>query len=723
MKFQKFTSLLDGEPADIAFLSTFQFDPDFFERRILYCPALSRARRIVIFIDASQWNDMLRHEVLARHLNRRYLVVPVSRSSGVFHPKLHLILKEKGAQVICGSNNLTRSGCASNLELLNSITFLFDNPIAAELDLAREAFSFFESACMHADDGIRRILKEWFAETAHMYPWIKDKISSHNHNPQLLHTYDGSIWKRLVDVIDPIKPKEFFIISPFHDADSGILKRLRKQWPQASVEVLVQQGYTNLDMHHLEKLSKIRLSEIQIASRRVHAKLIAWKSAKSVGCLVGSANFTSAALDGKNVEVCLLFKNADTLVGSLFDRQLSKKAIDFEDFEPGTSEGPEESKSELPSLRIMSAVLTDDDQLSVNYSNNLKGELGIVRLALRTPGEVRPRFSAKLSNKSVGLDVIKLPENVLSDSHGTILASIVAEKDKNRYESLPVWVIQERHLTFTPGEGSNSSRSRIEETGEGLPEFIDELGNSHGIDVVVDYLNHLSIRYYDGESSNQGSRKFRIIIRDPYHPDVAPEWLIHLDEKKGDLEDAIYEFVDRHERTRLLRHATRGNINGIENFLDIFKSLIRLLYVYCKRGIVKNARLVGYLCTFLRLATSGKDSEEENYEGYLESVFENIGHDNDLLKDVCKESNFAAEMWAALLIAQVFRSTFSENPKATHRATRPREALPSYVNIVESALRKCGRSKPNGDAVYQALQGYHMFSDEEIGFLLNELPK
>src|SRR5690349_20576975 len=77
MKYLDFSSLLEADPAHIAFLSTFQFDPDFFERRLLCCPTLTKARRIVIFMDARQWFDLLRRDVPARWLNRRYLVVPV----------------------------------------------------------------------------------------------------------------------------------------------------------------------------------------------------------------------------------------------------------------------------------------------------------------------------------------------------------------------------------------------------------------------------------------------------------------------------------------------------------------------------------------------------------------------------------------------------------------------------------------------------------------------
>ena len=122
MKFLDFTSLLDTEPANLAALSTYQFDADFFERRLLRCSALLTARRILVLMDASQWFNLLRQDVPARFLNRRYLVVPVRPPKGVFHPKLNLLVREDGGEFHCGSNNLTRSGCASNLELLNSFS-------------------------------------------------------------------------------------------------------------------------------------------------------------------------------------------------------------------------------------------------------------------------------------------------------------------------------------------------------------------------------------------------------------------------------------------------------------------------------------------------------------------------------------------------------------------------------------------------------------------------
>lgn len=75
MKYLDCFSMLESEPAYLALFSTFQFDPDFFERRLLRCETLKRARRIAVLMDASQWQDLLNRDVRARWLNRRYLVL------------------------------------------------------------------------------------------------------------------------------------------------------------------------------------------------------------------------------------------------------------------------------------------------------------------------------------------------------------------------------------------------------------------------------------------------------------------------------------------------------------------------------------------------------------------------------------------------------------------------------------------------------------------------
>lgn len=643
MRYLDFSTLLSGDPAHLALFSTFQFDPDFFERRLLKCSALKKARRIAVFMDAVQWHRLIQRDVPARRMNRRYLVVPVRRTEGVFHPKLNLLLTETGGQVQCGSNNLTRSGCASNLELLNSLPFEFsDEEDSATALLARQALKFFRQASQHTDEEISRIAREWIQEAEKVYPWSKG--SGDENDIELIHSFDGPIWDRVVEALDGDEPKSVFVVSPFHDGDGRLCGQLAKQWPKAKVEMLVQQGYTTLPVAPLRKLKGFTLSEIQDSSRRIHAKLMAWKGRTRNGCVVGSANFTSAAMNGKNVEAVLLLRESWPMVEKLFDTQLKKRPLALDDFEPGEESPPESDDWSPPEISISSAVLDERGRIQITFRHRFDQTPDSLRLTLRTPGEAHPRVSVPMPKARQGKAVVSLPDSALSDAQGTLLATAVAVVDDEQFESLPVWVIQESRLTYESSGGSSTSKGRIEETGEGLPEYLDEIGSRDGVGAMAELLRRLNIRFFDGGGGGGGSQKFRVRITDPFESDKVPDWLVQAKGEADELGEAVLDFVHRHDKYKLRKHAERGNINGMGNFVDILTTLIRLLYIYYKRGLVKRLVVVGRLCTWCELATSGRDSEKDWFDGYLHSLWDNLSGDEALLQKVCDEHALCAEL-------------------------------------------------------------------------------
>lgn len=252
MKFLDYSNLFDGDPAYLALLSTYQFDPDYLERRLLRCEALAKARRIAGFVDARHWQELLRQDLPARLLNRRYLVVPVRRSGGVFHPKLNLLLTEGGGQVQCGSANLTRCGCSSNLELLNAFPFGGADCDGEAVLLALEAFVFFRRACDEAEGESGRICRAWLDEATAALPWLKlppERLPVRR--VKLLLTYNGGLWPHLADSQDAADPAQLMVSSPFHDFDAEMFNRVRTRWPDCHIETLVQQKVTALPVRAL----------------------------------------------------------------------------------------------------------------------------------------------------------------------------------------------------------------------------------------------------------------------------------------------------------------------------------------------------------------------------------------------------------------------------------------------------------------------------------------
>ena len=61
-----------------------------------------------------------------------------------------------------------------------------------------------------------------------------------------------------------------------------------------------------------------------------------------------------------------------------------------------------------------------------------------------------------------------------------------------------------------------------------------------------------------------------------------------------DLREAILNFVERHQREKLNKHMRRGNLNGLPNFLDIFRTLNALLLAYHRKRLGGGSQVVPF---------------------------------------------------------------------------------------------------------------------------------
>ncbi len=278
-------------------------------------------------------------------------------------------------------------------------------------------------------------------------------------------------------------------------------------------------------------------------------------------------------------------------------------------------------------------------------------------------------------------------------------------------------------------ESSSSSKGRIEETGEGLPEYLDEIGNRQGVGAIAEEFAHLNIRFHDGAGSVLGRRKFRVRITDPFETNQIPAWLIETKSDSADLQVAIQDFVKRHDRQKLRRHASRGNINGMDNFLDILTSLVRLQYIWLKRSdevgkrvYVKRFYLIAWLCDWIEMATSGRESETDSFHGYLYSSLRNsLNGDYITLGRVCDDRHYAAEIRAILLIAQKITYVRGVIPTHDQPPLSQRNELTFWATTITECLAMCGLNEPSHQQVLAALERYKMFSDDEIMEMLAAL--
>jgi hypothetical protein len=95
---------------DTAILTTYEFDPLFFERVVLADLLASGVRSVTVIADGPQSSPAIT-DALGQlvDLGRRYRLIQ-AWTAGAFHPKLTVKLSSEGAIVACGSANLTCSG-------------------------------------------------------------------------------------------------------------------------------------------------------------------------------------------------------------------------------------------------------------------------------------------------------------------------------------------------------------------------------------------------------------------------------------------------------------------------------------------------------------------------------------------------------------------------------------------------------------------------------------
>lgn len=702
-----FLELLDS-PADLAVFSTYQFDPEFFERRVLRTKALEEARRILVFVDAKVWQEVLGKELPARGVNRHYLVVPVTTSNGVFHPKLSLMAKADGGKIICGSNNLTRAGCSSNIELMNALSFSTEEPDDSSIHAAREAWDFFLTCCDFAEEQAGKIAKNWLEEFKAETEWLRGEVPKNKHLPiQLIHTYSESIWDKLKESLERDLPTEILVVSPFYDREMAIGKRIRQEFGSANIEIVVQQETCNLPIESFKALGKkASLSVMKNQKRRLHAKMVAWKGKQRAGYLVGSANFTWSAFYGANVEACFLVRTESPELPRIFVGEYAKAPCRIEDFKAGDEAEPLADPNELAPLVIKSAVLDEQGDIRVKFLLRLDEVTDPLRLILKVPGNSKPIFSKTLTIKAdENYTRIRLTDGCLSQIQGPLFAILEAGVSK----SVPVWVIQESKLTHEGGSSVRMDpRETIEESGEGLLEALDDIGLKNGTAAVIEYLGRLNIRFHDGSTRIGSYRKFRLDIRDPFLDDSIPDWLLRVPTGKASLADAIEEFVERHEHQRLARHCRKGNLNGLANFRDIVVTLVQLLVVNYRRGVLKSGIVIKHLTEIIEYAV-GSIQEDEIETGFLHAIFDN--YDNvEEVQAACDECEFLANIWAVFTILQKTRFESGANPKPERFGL----AYPFYRKRLKDSVDELGLKKPSKQNVLAAIQKLGLFLPEQI---------
>jgi hypothetical protein len=706
MKYTEVADIITTHRTKVAIFSTYEFDPIYFERRLLASEALEQANRILIFMDGARYRELSRPEFRARRLNERYLVVPVQPPTGVFHPKLTLLIGEESDLILCGSNNLTQAGYTNNLELINAIDVPRNGLDPITNVLPAKVFQFFSECLRWSEKSAKRTAGEWLDQFKLSAPWLRTK-DTRTATPGFIHSGMGPLWDTVISEIGDSKVKKVLIISPYFDKDLRLLNRVTKKWPQSPVEIVTQEQTGNLPANLLTRYSKsVGLYKIIIPnSRRLHAKLLAFVTPKETICFAGSANFTSAAFDGVNIETCLIVRTPGDISDDLFDGQLKRIKISPADFTSGKEEEPKASPLPTGEIELLSASLNTKNHLHIFFRLTHPDRINKLNIAFQKHEEDKPGRILDVPVDFQHEVLLTMDDAFVKGLHNAVKCFLIGIcLDGSRLQSNAVYLIQESSLTYESHAGkATSDRDKIiRETGRGATEYLDMLAEREGYQAVIDFLQHFNIKYKSGFFSFQPKGAFRLIPHDPTLSDRIPNWVIAA---RAELEEAIFDFIDRHHANVLRKHTRTGNINGLSNFLDVFIECNKLLFLYYSRGKLNRYHTIDRITLGIGMFTTDYLDNGEVIMGYTSRMKEQLDNDNDQIKSAFIEALIPEHLYIGLFMAQIIR-------RGSARETDPTEYLESYRKKIEDVLSDL-ELRIDKNRLDRSLGFYSFLSDEE----------
>jgi HKD family nuclease len=699
----------DQASSTIAFVATYEFNAQFFERRMLTKRTYGSAERVVVFMDQGRYQDLLNSGLTVGGFNRRYLVVPVSRAPYAFHPKLYLALSEKRAEAVLGSNNCTNAGIAYNVEICSTFAVSAEKSASSDRDaksIIRQVFEMMREFAADAGPFRDLLEKEYLCPAEKCVPWLNQKVALPSGEVELLHSYRKPLWAQIQKRLQELNVRKIALVAPFFDPDLAFLKKLRSHWPEASLVVIAQEDYATLPGSNLSKIltkkDNLFAAEIKLG-RRLHAKAFAFETSKGTYWITGSANATTAAFEGCNMETVLWFQTkegADTIFN---DGPFELKKIVPEQFVAGKEQEPRNDSTPPGSLTLHVALLGTEGTLDCQ-ANGLE-YIRNISLRVRNFNEPTPVLSFPLKFDAKGFASIPLDESQMAQLRGAALCQLKGINAKGHDElSNEVALAQLHQLLKERGSrsGPRNALQTIAETGENLVPYVDSLGS---VREAVEFFDHCSIHFFDGETTGRDFRHDFWKQRDPFKPDTPPTWVnVPAGSSAEDLRKAIWQFVERHQREKLNKHVRRGNLNGLPNFLDIFRTLNSLLLTYHTRKLGSSDPIIpfgfvthGIMINLELLIGPFEEGEADWYEGhgFIASIFSNMQGDKELVRERLRDER----------VPEMLRAAVQALVDCRARARRMRE-LDAWALIrrrwVSGWIKNQGFKEPAAEAVKAA---------------------
>ena len=287
-------SILDylcGKDYHTILMTTFTFEIEFFERFVLNQLYDNNIRKISLFVDAKELSKSIL-KVESSYIGKRYFVTPIEMNSS-FHPKVFLLLGDKKARLIVGSANLSRTGLKSNNEIFN--VFDYDDKHQENLALINSAMNFFLQ--LHS---INETENDLFKEINCIGYLNKE---AKNNESYFLDNIETSILDQIQALITD-KIKNIDIAVPYYDNELLALKEIKSRFPDAIVNLYIQNRMSTFNIKYNEKeniisneyIKPFNKCECNDSNNLYHGKVLRFNTDDKSYILYGSANCTLSAL-------------------------------------------------------------------------------------------------------------------------------------------------------------------------------------------------------------------------------------------------------------------------------------------------------------------------------------------------------------------------------------------------------------------------------------------
>ena len=320
-RYRIFGSIVEksGVSYNSVILTTYSFDPVFFNN--YYLPKLRavNATNILVLIDADRYDEAM--ELIygddgVANYNTSLSFTPVrikSRGNGVFHPKVALFVGESKCMALVGSGNLTCGGTSYNEEVWNA--FCADSAKSAEAPIINAVWQYINSLVTDDSDNVKEQLK-WVTAFSELMHGIAESGETVLENDQdrialLYNRPNSSIFSQLQAALNGVTVHKISMLAPYYDTNGGAVVSLLDTFKPEAVECYIDADRGTIPYgiptSYIEHISFHKIKE-----DRTHAKILQLESESDTWVLTGSANITQAALgmDGHpgNEEASILLR-------------------------------------------------------------------------------------------------------------------------------------------------------------------------------------------------------------------------------------------------------------------------------------------------------------------------------------------------------------------------------------------------------------------------------